>query len=521
MKIQRSHRHPCDVNIATRASVSMNLYRCVSTVAVAIASAVLTTGVHAQSATIYGSLGNFDVVNNTGEDACGFEVELEGMQSSAITTFTAQRYGGATVTPYTNGAISGMRVRWASLDCSSNKTIAHPPGTPFGGTCYQWNAATYPTAGCEHFGVHYAYTNAITRVTSRWLVRDPANPGNYVPHDPPMAVAFPSYTWAPPVNAGNPPVVVAEVEAPEPPEAPERYGNAQWMKVFVRQLPHTVTLDQLVTDNPTIVPMDATQLEVNWQLIQAEPLSGSNGNRRRNRSSGSSNLDPTTRSIVRRYEMYEYTGAVDPVTNEALCADLLLCNAPSAGELGDFISAQMTAVDVQGDNLVVAVAGDTGSGRIESSDKAIACGNKCVAAYNAGTAVSITARPDSGSTFQSWTGACAGMPATCTVAITGAVRATANFAKASSGSGGGGNATSGATLKVSVSNSGSVTSNVGGINCGSVCSATYPANTSVTLTAIPPAGKSFSGWSGACAGSNPVCTITMSSSTSVKASFSK
>ena len=50
-------------------------------------------------------------------------------------------------------------------------------------------------AGCEHFGVHYY--GAANKVTSRWLVRDAANPGSYVPVDPPMPVAWLNYTVQP------------------------------------------------------------------------------------------------------------------------------------------------------------------------------------------------------------------------------------------------------------------------------------------------------------------------------------
>jgi len=262
--------------------------------------------------------------------------------------------------------------------------------------------------------------------------------------------------------------------------------------------------------------MDAALLEVQWDVIQAEPPTGSNGHQRRNRKSGSTNLDPTTRTVVRRYELYGYTGAVDPVTNEALCADLT-CSAPQAGELGDFVSAQMTAVEVQGDNLTVKSAG-TGSGRVEGSDKVIACGNKCVAAYLAGTAVALSAKPDSGSSFAGWSGACSGTQTTCTVTVRGGITATANWARAASGGNGGGNAM---TLKVATSNPGTVTSNIGGINCGSVCQANYAVGTAVTLTATAPAGKSFLGWSGACTGTAPSCTLTVNTSLTAKAGFSK
>ena len=78
-----------------------------------------------------------------------------------------------------------------------------------------------------------------------------------------------------------------------------------------------MNLDQLVADNPAVVPMDLASLESDWSVIQDEPASSGNGNRRRKRNGG--DLPPTTRSVVRRIEMYAYTGAYDPVANEG-CA---------------------------------------------------------------------------------------------------------------------------------------------------------------------------------------------------------
>lgn len=43
----------------------------------------------------------------------------------------------------------------------------------------------------------------------------------------------------------------------------------------------------------------------------------------------------------------------------------------------------------------------------------------------------------------------------------------------------------------------------------------------VTLTAIPPAGKTFLGWGGACSGKALTCAIAIGQSTSVQANFSK
>ncbi|MDQ3919170.1 MAG: PEP-CTERM sorting domain-containing protein, partial [Acidobacteriota bacterium] len=60
--------------------------------------------------------------------------------------------------------------------------------------------------------------------------------------------------------------MLAPVTVPEPPETPEQFGDAQWVKVFKTQLPREVTLDELVSDN-AVVPQDATQVEVAWEIL--------------------------------------------------------------------------------------------------------------------------------------------------------------------------------------------------------------------------------------------------------------
>jgi hypothetical protein len=83
------------------------------------------------------------------------------------------------------------------------------------------------------------------------------------------------------------------------------------------------------------------------------------------------------------------------------------------------------------------------------------------------------------------------------------------------------------TLQVGTSNKGTVTASPSGndraINCGNTCSAKFNTGVSITLTATPPAGKSFVTWANDCAaaGSGPVCTVTITRNTSVQAVFSK
>ena len=66
--------------------------------------------------------------------------------------------------------------------------------------------------------------------------------------------------------------------------------------------------------------------------------------------------------------------------------------------------------------------------------------------------------------------------------------------------------------------SGSVSSSPAGISCGATCSASFANGTVVALTASPGAGSTFSGWGGDCSGTG-ACTVTMSASRSVTASF--
>jgi probable HAF family extracellular repeat protein len=82
-------------------------------------------------------------------------------------------------------------------------------------------------------------------------------------------------------------------------------------------------------------------------------------------------------------------------------------------------------------------------------------------------------------------------------------------------------ATPSLTVADSGTGSGTVTSTPSGISCGTTCSASYSSGTSVTLTATPNSGSTFTGWSGACSSksASATCVITVNGPEAVAAHY--
>ena len=495
--------------------------------AAALSLTVVSMNAQAQAVVMAGSYSNYDVLNTNGTPACGFEMEVWGVSKSQLTRIfpgptweTAIRYGTGTATDFPGGTY----VRWmSSYDAATGaytsctpvpKSLTSVPGE----SCWTGGMGTaYPAAGCEHFGI--SSNSSPSKILYRWLLPDPANPGQLIRANTDVSIPAPLWTASPPAAPGLPPVVLAEIAAAPPAPAPiPQFGEAQWVKVFKNERPGKVELIELVGDNAVVVPHDAAHLETNWALLQADPLGS--GQRRRGKVANQANLGNGNHAVVRRYEYYKYAGTYDPVTHQALCADVV-CLSPAAAELGDAIGAQNVAVNLDVNALTVNVAGN---GSVSSTDKTFGCPSKCYGVYAPAATVTLTAKASSGNTFATWSGACGGNASTCTVTMNAETTVGATFTAVVGGGGGGGGGVGAATsftLGVSLANAGTVTSAPGGINCGASCSASYPAGTAVTLTATPPVGKTFASWSGACAGAAPSCTVTLSSNLSVKANFNK
>jgi hypothetical protein len=158
--------------------------------------------------------------------------------------------------------------------------------------------------------------------------------------------------------------------------------------------------------------------------------------------------------------------------------------------------------------LLVSKQGN-GTGTVTSNVGGINCGATCSASLASGTTVTLTATPAAGSVFAGWSGACSGT-LTCTVTMNGPQTVFATFTLPQP--------TFALTVTKQGTGTGTVASNVGGINCGATCSAIYNGGTAVTLTATPAAGSIFAGWGGACSGTQ-TCSVTMNAALSVSATF--
>jgi uncharacterized repeat protein (TIGR02543 family) len=144
--------------------------------------------------------------------------------------------------------------------------------------------------------------------------------------------------------------------------------------------------------------------------------------------------------------------------------------------------------------LVVSSAGGAVVSDIENIDCPTAV---CSASYGSGVTVTLTAQ----SPGVAWGGACSGDAATCVVTMDGPKSVTASFV---------GTPLTAAPLAVGVVGKGSVSSDPGGIACGSTCGALYPLSSAVTLGVTPAEGWIFAGWRDACSGVAQTCRVTLS-----------
>jgi len=151
-----------------------------------------------------------------------------------------------------------------------------------------------------------------------------------------------------------------------------------------------------------------------------------------------------------------------------------------------------------------------GNGHVASGQTGIDCGATCTADFDEGELVTLTALPDNGYNFGSWSGACSGRIGVCQVSMTEARTVNVTFVAESNDT---------HTLTVTNAGDGTVASLPLGIDCGSDCTEDFDDGVVVTLTAVPDANYNFTGWSGDCSGTVSTCRLTMTEALNVTASF--
>ncbi|MGQ0697637.1 MAG: InlB B-repeat-containing protein [Panacagrimonas sp.] len=502
--------------------------------------AALGSSVPAHASTAYGDLNNFDVINDTGEQTHGFEIELEDVHSTGITyTYDYNHYGAPTITEdNTNPAHPRVRIRYkADFNPATGAWSSYTavPGAPLPPT--QGHQCTNPSVnlGCEHFGV--GYYGAPTRVIYHWLVADPANPGGLI-RGPAVNIATPSFVYYPPV-AGVQPVaqVQAVIRAPEPVEVPvKEFGEAQWVKQ-IRTETHNnarVELRDLVSDDPND-PNDKNwengepaEVETEWQLLQTEFSNPEGANN--DLAGANEDLPGGDEVVTRRYEFFKYTGPLDPESGEANCdnypqvadaadpkykAD---CDPAVTEVLGDYIGAQMAGFNVEAPLGLIDHLQD---GELDQpyTERTVVVGGNTPYAAN----LSAGSLPD-GLSLNPVTGVLSGTPTvvgsfTFTVHATDAdaVEVSKAYTLVVPDTG----VVGPVQFEVSVSKAGAGTGTVSGngIACGLDCAELLDEGTLISLTATPDAGKHFDGWSGPCVGTAS-CQFALTADTVATATFS-
>jgi PEP-CTERM motif-containing protein len=107
------------------------------------------------------------------------------------------------------------------------------------------------------------------------------------------------------------------------------------MKVFKTELNRPVKLKELMSGNP-IVPEDVSETETEWELLERGVLADAKDRIR----------NDAQKAIIRRYEYYKYTGPYDAEHEPLSAFDSNIMVEPPAGELGNFISANMVAANL-------------------------------------------------------------------------------------------------------------------------------------------------------------------------------
>lgn len=408
-----------DIDRALRGAVGMAL--------VALCAGIISSS--AQASIAYGSINNFDTVNDTGHECHGFEIELEDCHSTDITyTYNYNHYGVPQITE--DNSVAGhpkCLIRWESKKNADGSWAAYTaipagPIAPTNGHMFTNPAVNF---GGEHFGVGYRVQPTVVHYF--WLID---NGAGALVHGGAVQVSTPSFTYFPPVAGGNPaPAQVQAAIAPPPPPAPEpkEFGKAVWVKE-IRTTTHNnrgVKLRDLVSDDPED-PNDKNwrngepdEVEMEWQILQKD-YNKADGGANNELQAAPEDLPGGDEVVTRRYEFYKYTGPLDNETGEAMASAVAADGVHGVGTkiinganvdlsgvevVGDYTGSQMAAVDV---DAPVGLIDHVGEARINTP---FAARRLVIEGALPFTCIQEGALP-AGMTFDEVTGILAGTPST-------------------------------------------------------------------------------------------------------------
>ena len=278
----------------------------------------------ARASIAYGSINNFDTVNDTGHECHGFEIDIEDCRSTDISyTYDYNHYGTSSITQ--DDSLPGHPrciVRWESKKNADGTWAAYTaiPAGPIAPT--QGHQFTDPSVnfGGEHFGV--GYNVAVGAVSYNWLID---NGSGTLVNGGAVQVSTPTFTYYPPVAAAPPQVQAVIVPPPPPAPPPKEFGDALWVKEIrtTAHNNHEVKLRDLVSADPAEPNGknwkngEQDEVEVEWRILQkssGKPDGGPNNNV----AAVAEGLPNGDETVTRRYEFYKYTGPLDAETGEAM-----------------------------------------------------------------------------------------------------------------------------------------------------------------------------------------------------------
>lgn len=278
----------------------------------------------AKASIAYGSINNFDTVNDTGSVCHGFEIEIEDCTSLDVSyTYNYNHYGAPRFEQ--DDSIPGhpkCRIRWESKKNADGSWAAYTaiPSGPISPT--NGHMFTNPSInfGGEHFGV--GFKKAVGAVLYHWLID---NGSGALVRGGAVQVSTPTFTYYPPVAAQSA-QVIAVIQPPPPPVPPvKQFGKAVWVKE-IKTTTHNaekVKLRDLVSDDPAD-PNDKNwknnepdEVEVEWRILQKKNVVGDEGPNAE-LAGAPEDLPGGNEVVTRRYEFYKYTGPLDAESGEAM-----------------------------------------------------------------------------------------------------------------------------------------------------------------------------------------------------------